>query len=114
MYVYLLITLLIGFGLGFALAYMRNPARKVLEKALAQKEEELASYQNQVAIHFQRTAELVDALHTHQDNIIAHLCEGAKTLRPHTLSHEIVEPTDFLEEAPPRVPKDYWVAETTL
>ncbi len=110
MYLYLFLALVLGYGLGYATTqFAKSASRKALEKALADKEEELSSYQNKVAIHFQKTAELVEALHQQQDNMIAHLCEGAKILRPHTMLEEIEDPTDFLEEAPP---KDYWAPYT--
>src|ERR1700722_12797487 len=102
-YVYLLVGLIAGYAVAY-LAHAHNPAKKALEKALAKKQEEFGHYQNQVAVHFQKTAELVEALQVQQDNIISHLTEGAKSLRP-TVLLEILDPTEILEEK--SAPRDY-------
>ena len=104
-YIALAIGLILGYGAAF-FAYSNNPARKALEEALAQKQRELTDYQNQVIAHFQKTSELVEALHAHHSSILEHLCEGAKSLRPQTLVDSILDPTVSPDGAPP---KDYWI-----
>ncbi|MFI4956409.1 MAG: YhcB family protein [Gammaproteobacteria bacterium] len=105
MYLCLLAGLVIGYGVAY-MAYSNSPARKALEEALAQKQRELTDYQNQVIAHFQKTSELVEALHAHHNNILDHLCEGAKSLRPQTVVESIIDPAAPTGGA---APKDYWI-----
>lgn len=94
-YVYLLVAVLLGYGIAY-LAHGRKLDRKHLEMALAEKKRELEDYQTHVAIYFDKTASLVESLQAQQENIIAHLCEGAQSLRPRALPGEMP-------------PKDYWI-----
>ena len=96
-YLALAMGLIVGYGVAF-IVYSNNPARKALEEALALKQRELSDYQNKVIAHFQKTSELVEALHAHHSTILDHLCEGAKNLRPHTVV-----------ESMGAQPKDYWI-----
>ena len=95
-YIFLLVGLAVGYGMAYVAHGRSGSGRKTLELALAEKKRELEDYQTQVALHFDRTASLVENLQAQHETMITHLCEGARTLRPQLLSDQIP-------------PKDYWI-----
>jgi uncharacterized membrane-anchored protein YhcB (DUF1043 family) len=112
--IYVLILLsggFIGFSIGFMLA-KRSKAFRELQEQLYAKEREFAKYQDQVAAHFEKTADLFAELQARQDNLVLHLQEGAKRLRGGMI--EIDEDYDAIaiEGYRGEAPKDYPVGLT--
>lgn len=67
-----------------------DKTRKSLTAQLNDKQKELDEYQNRVAMHFNQTADLLSELQSHQDRIVAHLTDGAKSLRCDTLDQKVI------------------------
>lgn len=96
---------LVGFTLGFGLS-RRHGAVRALQEQLLAKEAELSLYQDQVAKHFEKTADLFAELQVRQDNLVTHLQDGAKRLRGgmiDTGSFDVIALEGYKTEAP----KDY-------
>lgn len=93
----------LGLSLAFALTKHSKSFRE-LQSKLTEKEAEYARYQDHVAEHFQKTAELFSEVQARQDILVNHLQEGAKHLRGEMLeTHETVLLTDY----DPEKPRDY-------
>jgi len=95
----------IGFSIGFTLA-KRSKAFRDLQEKLFAKELEFSKYQDQVANHFEKTADLFAELQVRQDNLVLHLQEGAKRLRGGMLDlddYDAIAIEGYRGEAP----KDY-------
>lgn len=93
------------FGFFVALAASKHSkAFRDLQSKLSAKEAEYHRYQDEVASHFQKTADLFAELQVRQDNLVNHLQEGAKRLRTGMLpSHDTVAISAY----DPTIPKDY-------
>lgn len=95
---------LLGCFLGFTLSKHTKPFRD-LQRKLSAKEAEYARYQDHVAEHFRKTADLFSEIQVRQDILVAHLQEGAKQLRGEMLgtTHDAVAITSHN----PECPRDY-------
>lgn len=94
---------LVGFLLAFTFSKHFKPFRD-LQKKLSIKEAEYHDYQNKVAAHFQKTADLFAEIQVRQDILVTHLQEGTKQLRGGMLStHDTVAISGY----DPTIPRDY-------
>jgi len=98
----------IGFSIGFMLAKRSKGFRELQEKLFA-KELEFSKYQDQVADHFEKTADLFAELQVRQDNLVLHLQEGAKRLRGGMIDTEEYDAI-AIEGYRGDAPKDYPVS----
>lgn len=77
------VALLVGAGIGLALARMfnsENQRNRELEKQLQAANRELKEYEQEVSEHYVKTAKLVDDLTESYREVHNHLAEGAATL----------------------------------
>lgn len=102
------LLLIIGSAVAGYLAAMffvfNDKTRKNLTEQLAQKQKELEDYQSRVATHFNQTADLFSDLQTQQDKIVAHLADGARSLRCDMLAQKVIVSTQGVQDY---APKDY-------
>lgn len=102
------ILLIIGSAVAGYLAAMffvfNDKTRKNLTAQLTQKQKELDEYQNRVALHFNQTADLFSELQLQQDKIVAHLTDGARSLRCDMLAQKVIISTQGVQDY---APKDY-------
>lgn len=102
------LILIIGSAVAGYLAAMffvfNDKTRKHLSEQLAQKQKELDEYQGRVAQHFNQTADLFSELQLQQDKIVAHLADGARSLRCDTHAQKVIVSTQNVQDY---APKDY-------
>lgn len=106
---FVLLYFLAGGIVGYFVAYtwlFQGKSRRQLENQLAEKEAELNRYQNEVAAHFETTAELFTDLQLQQDKLVQHLTEGAQALRHETFRASAPQYI-VLQKRTDDAPKDY-------
>lgn len=100
---YFLAGLITGYFL--AVTLLRHDKKyKELEEMFTEKTVELDNYQQQVADHFEETADLLTNMQMQQEKLIAHLANGATQLR-----YDMLDPVSELALKGPTsyAPKDY-------
>jgi uncharacterized protein len=114
------VCLAVGLVVGSLLTKTLSPQqkkRKALEERLKQKEDELKTYQHDVADHFVKTSEIVRELTRSQRDICEHLATGALRLTAPEVSRKVQDVAfeglgsenkfRILSTEPAEPPKDY-------
>lgn len=77
---YLFSAVLLGLVVGALIMYFSTGANKDSDKTIAELEKKIKTYQNDVAEHFEKTADLVDDLTQSYKNVFDHLGKSARDL----------------------------------
>jgi hypothetical protein len=77
---YLFSALLLGLVIGAMIMYFTSGSNKDSAKTIEELESKIRNYQNDVAEHFEKTADLVDELTQSYKNVFDHLGKSAREL----------------------------------